>query len=607
MRKLPYPVNVSTSLTSGAAVLGLLIFCASAAADNKHSAPAPAPAHAAPAAHPAAAPGAAHGASASSEAHGATGAAGASTHAVTTSSAQHSVTTHSVTTAGAGAKPVTAGGYKAGGAAAPHAGAAGGAASHSTFGGHPAPANSHEMHAANGAAVRTRADGTRSDVHDPKRGMDIHHGLNGNRRVSVERPDHSRVVAERGGRGYVQHPYMFHGHEFGHRTYFDHGRPYDRFYGRYGWHGRYYDVYAPRAYYPYGFYGYAYAPWAAPVAYVWAPAPWVAPYGFYYAPYPVYPAPAFWLADFVFAASLAAAYEAGHNAGVAGASIAPNPSEYPGLAALSASIGEWLVSSAYAAPVSPALAPEIKQQVSDEIKLLVQQEGDEAKVNGANQEGDDSAGSVMKLFGDNHPHVFVAGSDLDLVSTSGSECAISQGDVLRVTSLPGGDADTVSAAVLASKGGKECAANSNVTLPLTDLQDMHNHMRESIDDGLADLQKKQGTGGLPAASGGAAAPPVPAAFAKDAPPPEAGAASQVAQQAKEADAAEQEVAAEVASAAAGAPASGGQVNITLGQSIDNVTSALGSPIRIIDLGARKIYTYKDMKIIFMNGKVSDVQ
>ena len=203
-------------------------------------------------------------------------------------------------------------------------------------------------------AVRTRADGSRSDVHDPKRGMDIHHGLSGNRRVAVERADHSRIVSERGGRGYVQHPYMYHGHEFGHRTYYAHGRAYDRFYGRYGYRGHYYDVYAPRAYYPYGFYGYAYAPWAAPVPYAWAPAPWVAPYSFYYAPYPVYPAPAFWLADFVFAASLAAAYEAGHNAGAEGAYLAPDATQYPTLAKFSASIGELLVGSAEAATASPA-------------------------------------------------------------------------------------------------------------------------------------------------------------------------------------------------------------------------------------------------------------
>lgn len=606
---LPFKVNLSSSLSGGtAALLGLLIGFGAMAADTKKSAPAPAPAKpAAPAAHPAA-PAAGAGAHAPTAAGGAAhGATAAPSHAVTTSSAQHGVTTssaqHGVTTGG-GAKPAAAGGYKAGGAS-PHPAAAG--ANHGAFAGHPAPANSHELHAANGAAVRTRADGSRSDVHDPKRGMDIHHGLNGNRRVSVERADHSRIVAERGGRGYVQHPYMFHGREFGHRTYFEHGRPYDRFYGRYGWHGHYYDVYAPRAYYPFGFYGYAYAPWAVPVPYVWAPAPWVAPYAFYYTPYPVYPAPAFWLADFVFAGSLAAAYEAGHSAGAAGAQLVPEPIQYPSLAKFSAAIGDWLISPAEAAAASTLLSPDVKQQVSDEIKLLVQQEGDESKTNGANQDADAGANSVMKLFGDNHPHVFVAGADLDLVSSSGSECAISQGDVLRVASLPPGDADSVSAAVLASKGNKECAANSSVTVALSDLQEMHNHMRETIDDGLAELQKKQGTGGIPAAPAGAAAPPVPAAFAKDAPPPEAGAAGELAQQAKEADAAEQDVASEVAAAPAGAAPAAGPVNIAIGQSIDTVTGALGNPIRIIDLGAKKIYTYKDMKIIFLNGKVSDVQ
>jgi len=38
-----------------------------------------------------------------------------------------------------------------------------------------------------------------------------------------------------------------------------------------------------------------------------------------------------------------------------------------------------------------------------------------------------------------------------------------------------------------------------------------------------------------------------------------------------------------------------------------VTAALGNPTRIIDLGAKKIYTYPDMKIIFMNGTVASVE
>jgi hypothetical protein len=605
LRTLTAKLSLSSGLASAAAVLCLFSCFGSMAAENKKSSPAPAARPAAPAVHPASAPaahpagapvggahgptttGASHGPTTTSAAHGATGAA--ASHAVTTSSAH----------------PVTAGGGARPGAVAPHVGAAGGAAaSHASFGGRPAPANSHEMHAANGAAVRTRADGTHSDVHDPKRGMDIHHGLNGNRRVSVERADHSRIVSEHGGRGFVQHPYMYHGHEFGHRTYFAHGRAYDRFYGRYGYRGHYYDVYAPRAYYPYGFYGYAYAPWPAPVPYAWAPAPWVAPYGFFYAPYPVYPAPAFWLEDFVFAASLAAAYEAGHNAAAEGAYLTPEPSQLPSLARLSASLGDLLVNPAEAV-AAPALSPEVKQQVADEIKALVQQEGNDSKSGGDDASG--GTGSVMKLMGDNRPHVFVAGADLDVVSDSGNECAISQGDVLKVSSLPAGDADTVSATVLAGKGNKECAPNTHVTIALSDLQDMHNHMREQVDEGLAELQKKQGTNGLPAAPAGAAAAPTAVAFAKDAPPPETNAADQVAQQGKEADAAEQEVSHEVSGAPAAAPATGGPVNISVGQSIDAVTAALGSPVRIIDLGAKKIYTYKDMKIIFMNGRVSDVQ
>ena len=615
---------LSARTTGAAAILGLLVCAVTVAAtEPKKAAPAPAAHPAAPAAH---APAPAGGAAAGARGPTTSTAGGAQSHAVTTISAQHGVTTtsaqhgvtttsaqhgvttggaqHEATTTGAGAKPATAGGYKPGGAGATHPGAAG-AAGHSSFAGHPAPPNSHEMHAANGAAVRTRADGSRSDVHDPKHGMDIHHGLDGNRHVAVERADHSRIVSDRGGRGYVQHPYMYHGHEFGHRTYYANGRAYDRFYGRYPYGGRYYDVYAPRAFYPYGFYGYAYAPWAAPVPYVWAPSPWVAPYAFYYNPYPVYPAPAFWLADFVFGASLAVAYEAGHSAGAAGAYLAPDATQYP-LVKFSATLGELLIGSAEAA-ASPVLSPDVKQQVADEIKQLVQQEGDESKANGQSQDADAGAGSVMKLFDDHHPHVFVAGADLDVVSTAGNECTITQGDVVRVASLPASGTEDVTAAILASKGNKECTANTTVTLALSDLQDMHNHMRESVDDGLAELQKKQGTNGLPAAPTGATGAPVPAAFAKDAPPPEADAGAEVAKQAKEADAAEQDVTHELAAAPAGEPASGGQVNISAGQSIDTVTAALGAPLRIIDLGAKKIYTYKEMKITFTNGKVSDVQ
>jgi len=47
--------------------------------------------------------------------------------------------------------------------------------------------------------------------------------------------------------------------------------------------------------------------------------------------------------------------------------------------------------------------------------------------------------------------------------------------------------------------------------------------------------------------------------------------------------------------------------IQIGQSIDDVVNALGQPEKIVDLGQKKIYVYKDLKITFLNGKVSDVQ
>ena len=60
-------------------------------------------------------------------------------------------------------------------------------------------------------------------------------------------------------------------------------------------------------------------------------------------------------------------------------------------------------------------------------------------------------------------------------------------------------------------------------------------------------------------------------------------------------------------AAQQAPEQAPPTQIQLGQTIDQVVAALGQPEKIVDLGAKKIYVYKDLKITFTNGKVSDVQ
>lgn len=48
-------------------------------------------------------------------------------------------------------------------------------------------------------------------------------------------------------------------------------------------------------------------------------------------------------------------------------------------------------------------------------------------------------------------------------------------------------------------------------------------------------------------------------------------------------------------------------SVDLGQTPAQVEDALGRPDKIVNLGSKTIYVYKDMKIIFVDGKVSDVQ
>jgi hypothetical protein len=47
--------------------------------------------------------------------------------------------------------------------------------------------------------------------------------------------------------------------------------------------------------------------------------------------------------------------------------------------------------------------------------------------------------------------------------------------------------------------------------------------------------------------------------------------------------------------------------ISLGQTPDQVEAILGKPDKIVNLGPKVTYVYKDMKVIFQDGRVSDVQ
>jgi hypothetical protein len=136
---------------------------------------------------------------------------------------------------------------------------------------------------------------------------------------------------------------------------------------------------------------------------------------------------------------------------------------------------------------------------------------------------------------------------------------------------------------------------------------------------MGELQAKQGKG-LPALPASAAGEPVKAGFMSEAPKPDENVKTEINQQLAAADQAEKEVVAQapadngaqqVASAtgpsADAAPASAPtQVDLT-GKTPDQVKAIMGQPVRVFNKGVEIDYIYKDLKIIFKNGKVVDEQ
>jgi hypothetical protein len=443
---------------------------------------------------------------------------------------------------------------------------------------------------ANGSEAHFRRDGS---VHEVRRGNTvITHGPAGTRRIVSERPDHSLIVTNRAGHGYVQRPFSYRGHEYAHRTYYYRGAAYPRYYRTYAYRGVYLQTYAPARYYSPGFYGWVYYPWATPVYYSWgfASAPWYGYYGGYFAPYQSYPSASYWLTDYLVAESLTAAYQEQQDA-------AANMQG-------SAFVGQT------------TLTPDVKQEIANEVQRQLSLENAERKAVSENTEPDPASSGVPRLLSDNNPHTFVVASNLVVMDSTGQECSITQGDVILMSGTSLADGNMVPVQVRASKN-KECAKGSMVAVSLEDLQDMENHMRGTIDQGLAELQSHPAKSGLPVPPAEAAAPPVQAAFASAAPAVDANVSTELSQEAHNADQVEQQVVTESQSSQLTdnsgnasvpvEPASSQPVTISLGQTIEQVVALLGKPLQIADLGSKKIYKFKDMKITFVNGRVSDVQ
>ncbi len=424
-----------------------------------------------------------------------------------------------------------------------------------------------------GSEVRYRPDGKVGAIRQG--GMTIEHGAGNSRRIVVERKDHSVIVTNRNGHGYIQKPYAYRGHELVNRTYYVKGQAYSRVYRPYTYHGMTLNSYVPTRYYHAGFYGYFNRPWGAPVYYQWGwtNAAWYGYYRGYFTPYPYYSSPDLWLTDYMISARLAEDY-----------------ADRPGGAPL------------YGATM---ISPSVKQYVASEVKYQLELERMEADAISRNEMPDPNAG-FPRILSDNRPHVFVASFTIDVTTTSGQGCAIGRGDVIRLPGPPPPDANSAYMQVMASRPGS-CPTGSTVMVALKDLQDIYNQMRETLSQGIEELRSRAGQSGMPPLPPGTNMVARNASFVDAAPPPDPQVANELQQEVRAADQMEQQVTAEASQAASYPADNVAPATVSLGQSPEQVIQVLGSPKQVMNLGSKQIFVYPQMKVTFLNGQVTDVQ
>lgn len=472
-----------------------------------------------------------------------------------------------------------------------------------------APGPRPDLHAANGASAHFSPHGEPRVVQT--QGYVVNHGPAGIRTVRVERAGRV-IVANSAGRGYVERGHILvGGHTFVQRTYYAHGVSYARYYQPVMYRGVSFAVYTPVRYWTPGFYTWAYTPWAAPVSYRWgwAGSSWLGYYGGYFQPYPVYNSPALWLTDYLIAAALQDAYQARADAAAQAqdqSNMAPDPAGGP-----------------------VALTPEVKQAIADEVQQQLAEE--QTASAGAQSNALPSEPDGLPILAGNQEHTLLVSSAI-MVDVDGQECGLTQGDVVRFTPAANPDPNTGNVQVLASKS-QDCRVGAVLPVPLTDLQEMENHMRESLDVGLADMQQNRGASGLPSVPTDLTAQVTPE-YVAELPPADPDVAGELQTELQGADRAEGELLGQVthdsmnapavaaisapspshahAPPAATGPGRAGTAStvtpvVTKGQTVSQVVAALGRPMQMLGMGVRKTYVYKTIKVIFINGIVSAVQ
>ena len=157
----------------------------------------------------------------------------------------------------------------------------------------------------------------------------------------------------------------------------------------------------------------------------------------------MYPSAAFWLTDYLVAASLRASYAASLEVG----SLDPLGPDFPLVAGLGT------IPVAPDAAKSVVMTKEVKDQLAEEVKAQLAADqadaGKSGKTSGGNSGGQASSGGSLPAL-DPKRRVFVVHNELSVVA-DGDECSLTDGDVIsRISDTPDDDKN-VDVKVLASK------------------------------------------------------------------------------------------------------------------------------------------------------------
>jgi hypothetical protein len=287
---------------------------------------------------------------------------------------------------------------------------------------------------------------------------------------------------------------------------------YTHVYQQHVWHqfGRAfaYDTFVPPLRYPAPYYAWALGAWPHPVSYAWGwqVQPWYPMYGSLFTPYPVYTSPDLWMTDYIIAQSMQTAYQA--QTGVPAPEPAPvaqpgdvapalqpgdaRPAPQPdGASSLPQSDG---VPSA-PSPTPPAITPQIKAQLDEQIKVQLQDQ--QAAVATPVSLATQSAPPGLKP---NHVFFQVV-QRLEVPSGAANRyCSLSADDYIKRTGGMSADDWTIPVVVELS-GPSDCPAGLHTRIGLNDLNAMENEQEAQVMQAMQAASQSMGPNGPPSGSG----------------------------------------------------------------------------------------------------------